>query len=77
MPAYTQLQTGTGGDGKQLAPRVATTIDAVVISWADYVSHCKGCRSVVLKTHKWEWRNGPGPIGIHHVDCQEPYGESK
>ena len=50
-----------------LAVRIATTVDAVIVSWADYVSHCKLCGRVVLRSHAWKWSTKP--MGIVHEEC--------
>lgn len=68
MPAI-HHETQHDSTGAPLPVRVAVTVDAVVISWNNYVSHCKNCGRVILKSHPWRWSTTP--MGIVHVDCPE------
>jgi hypothetical protein len=61
----TDQQAITNGAG--LPVRLATTVDAVIVSWKGYVSHCKLCRRVVLTSHRWVWSTNP--LGIVHEEC--------
>lgn len=62
---YTRLAAANPTVGRKAHRQ--TSVDGVIINWADYVSNCKLCGWAVLRSHSWVWSTSP--MGIVHTEC--------